>query len=239
MAHSRICSVEGCGKPHLARGWCAAHLKRWRKHGDPMICKKAKRGPVCEVDGCERPHHALGFCSKHSHRYARHGDPLGGGTPQGEPERYFREVVLAYEGDECLPWPFGCDESGYGRMHNDGRLQTVSRLVCEEGNGPPPTPGHQAAHSCGKGHLACVTKRHLSWKTRVGNEADRLLHGTSNRGERHGNAKLTNGEVLVIKRLLAGPMLQREIAAKFGVHIMTINNIKHERSWGWLTPELA
>lgn len=32
----RTCSVEGCEKPHLARGWCGMHWARWRKWGDPL-----------------------------------------------------------------------------------------------------------------------------------------------------------------------------------------------------------
>jgi hypothetical protein len=31
------CSVEGCGRPVLARGWCVLHYDRWRRHGDPLI----------------------------------------------------------------------------------------------------------------------------------------------------------------------------------------------------------
>jgi hypothetical protein len=30
-------------------------------------------------------------------------------------------------------------------MMKDGRLQLVSRIVCERVNGPPPTPRHEAA----------------------------------------------------------------------------------------------
>ena len=36
MGHSSMCSIEGCGKPRLARGWCRAHYKRWVNHGDPL-----------------------------------------------------------------------------------------------------------------------------------------------------------------------------------------------------------
>ena len=31
----RICSIEGCEKPHKARGWCMTHWSRWSKTGDP------------------------------------------------------------------------------------------------------------------------------------------------------------------------------------------------------------
>ena len=36
MAKNRICSVAGCSKPLLARGWCNAHYLRWYRHGDPL-----------------------------------------------------------------------------------------------------------------------------------------------------------------------------------------------------------
>lgn len=32
----RTCSIDGCEKPHLARGWCSMHYERWKHHGDPM-----------------------------------------------------------------------------------------------------------------------------------------------------------------------------------------------------------
>ena len=31
------CSVADCSRPHEARGYCAMHYKRWKKHGDPLV----------------------------------------------------------------------------------------------------------------------------------------------------------------------------------------------------------
>lgn len=44
MGKQRICSIADCGKRVTSRGWCEAHYRRWRKHGDPL----AGRTPVGE-----------------------------------------------------------------------------------------------------------------------------------------------------------------------------------------------
>lgn len=33
---SRLCSVEGCARSALARGWCNMHYHRWLRHGNPQ-----------------------------------------------------------------------------------------------------------------------------------------------------------------------------------------------------------
>lgn len=43
---SKVCSIEGCGRPWLARGFCTTHYWRWRKHGSPLADK-----PVARQDG--------------------------------------------------------------------------------------------------------------------------------------------------------------------------------------------
>jgi len=35
-ARPDFCEVDGCGRPHAARGWCGTHYLRWRTHGDVM-----------------------------------------------------------------------------------------------------------------------------------------------------------------------------------------------------------
>lgn len=36
----RTCTIDGCDNPHMARGWCSKHWKRWRSTGDPLTVKR-------------------------------------------------------------------------------------------------------------------------------------------------------------------------------------------------------
>jgi HNH endonuclease len=52
----KVCSIEGCGKPILGRGWCSMHYNRWRATGDPgpAASKYLKGSGACSVEGCGR-----------------------------------------------------------------------------------------------------------------------------------------------------------------------------------------
>jgi hypothetical protein len=187
----------------------------------------------CSIAGCVKiACNMRGWCCGHYNRWISHGDPLGGGTSMGEARSFFEDVVLAYEGDNCLVWPFARDKKGYAII-NYGRRRLVSRLVCDRTKGPAPSAKHAAAHSCGKGREGCVTKGHLSWKTATENKADELIHGTRLRGEKIANAKLTSDQVRSI-RSLKGKFTHQEIADRFGVSRTRITTIFSGRNWGWL-----
>lgn len=149
-----------------------------------------------------------------------------------EPVRFFRDIVLPYSGSDCLIWPHQRTGAGYGVLNFSGKRYYVHRLVCEDVHGPSPE-GHQAAHSCGNGHLGCVARPHISWKTRSENQMDRIEHGTSNRGERCASAKLSKDDVREIRNLF-GIKSQSSIAKQFGVRDATIDAIRTRRSWSWL-----
>jgi hypothetical protein len=191
---------------------------------------------ICSIEGCGREAKGRRMCSSHYYRVKKFGDPLAGSTPKnGAPLRHLNEVVLTYSGDDCLKWPFATSRSGggYGKLYFGGRLQTVSRIVCEKVNGPPPTPWHQAAHNCGRGHEGCVNPRHMRWATRTENMADKVAHGTGVRGEAHKLAKLSEADVRQILAL-KGKMLQREIGQMFGVRANTVSVIQSGRKWAHL-----
>lgn len=193
----------------------------------------------CAAEGCtkgaSRPEGGRGgFCGMHYQRNKKYGNPHQTKTPES-PAIDWIAANSSFSSDECLLWPFHIGKDGYGRVHQpgSGRLTTASRLMCVVAHGPPPAKGYEAAHSCGKGHLACVNPIHLYWATTSRNHADKIEHGTTNRGERQGAAKLTEADVLEIRSLL-GSLTQAEIARQFGVDPSHISDIKHGKKWGWL-----
>lgn len=199
------------------------------KAGETKSCgHKVRR--ICSIDGCSRPHFGRGWCSAHWKRWVRHGDPLGGGTGMGEAERHFREVVLTYDGDECLIWPYANCGDGRGVVWYEERVRIVSRVVCEIVNGPAPSPDHHAAHSCGRGNDGCVAARHLSWKSPKENNADKIEHGTAPRGENNHFAKLSEDQVRDIWRM-KGAATQQQIADQFGVSRALVSCIHRGKIW--------
>lgn len=36
MAKTRVCTIDGCCKPVVARGWCDSHYRRWKRNGSPI-----------------------------------------------------------------------------------------------------------------------------------------------------------------------------------------------------------
>ncbi len=86
--------------------------------------------------------------------------------------------------------------------------------MCELAHGEPPTPTHEAAHSCGRGHEGCVHPKHLSWKTQSGNQLDRREHGTTALNERGILGKLSQTQVESI-RSLATSHTQDRLATMF------------------------
>lgn len=190
---------------------------------------------VCSVPGCGGTFKVTaGYCNKHYIRFRRHGDPLGGSTDRGA-ARKFLEAHVDYEGSECLTWPFATDARGYARIRDGGKNIPAYRVMCERAHGEAPTPKHQATHTCGKGHEACINPNHLEWGTGYKNQQDRVEHGTSNRGERCAAHKLSAEQVKTIFMRLNEGERPYLLAREYGVHDVTILDIKSGRSWAWLT----
>jgi hypothetical protein len=145
--------------------------------------------------------------------------------------REFWDQSLLMETDDCIIWPYLKYTTGYSRYDQ----KNGHRLVCEKIYGPPPTPQHDAAHSPKCVSKACINKRHLRWATKKENQADRLISGTHNRGERCGLSKLSKYDVLEIRRLRNEKCYSGlQLADMYGISPSNIYDIMSNRNWGWL-----
>lgn len=108
---------------------------------------------------------------------------------------------------------------------NRCKLFKVHRIVLTAFRGPCPE-GQEGCHNSGDTRDNRLDN--LRWDTHTSNIADRALHGTSNRGERCGTAKLTLEQVRLIR---ADTRMQKHIAADFGVRQSAISRIKTGDRW--------
>lgn len=136
--------------------------------------------------------------------------------------REWVEQHVDYPHDDCcLIWPFGRHKDGYGILPVDGKQTYAHRYMCRLAKGEPPTPKHQAAHSCNRGHDACVNHHHLDWKTPGENHKE---------GEWHAKVKL-NVEKAAEIRALKGLEQTSVTAARYGVREITIRQVQSGRLW--------
>lgn len=153
-------------------------------------------------------------------------------TPSGKgiQAKWIDELVSLPEHDRCVPWPFYIGARGYGMTTVANTPKGAHRRVCELAHGPAPFVGAHAAHSCG--NRECVNPKHLRWATPSGNFADKHKHGTRQVGELGPSSKLTNKEVIAIRRTRRDTDLTlKEIAEKFGVSLTNVSMIANRKTW--------
>lgn len=125
----------------------------------------------------------------------------------------------------CLIWPFARMSSGYAAFGRQGKQTYVHRFMCELRHGPAPSPTHQAAHSCDRGHEGCVNPLHLDWKTPLENQMDQ-----KNRGAGRPLRKLTIEQAAEI-RALKGLEHTSETAKRFGIGETNVRRIQNGETW--------
>lgn len=107
------------------------------------------------------------------------------------------------------------------------RTRLVSRLMLRAFVGPPPKGKNDAAHRDGDATNDLLSN--VRWTSRAGNEGDKVLHGRTNRGSRHGMSKLTEAEVIKIRSL--SHLYHKHIAKRFKVSRGRISAIVRRACW--------
>ena len=112
-----------------------------------------------------------------------------------------------------------------------GKNHDVHALVASTFLGPRPE-GMEVCHDDG-----VHTNNHLSnlrYDTPKANQADKIRHGTTNRGERNGHAKYDRAKIQEIRAAVHAGERVPSIASRLGMPQTTIRNIKNGYRWAWL-----
>lgn len=143
-------------------------------------------------------------------------------------EQWLRNRV-AHQGDDCLLWPFSTIPAGYGqlttRITGEKKFTYAHRLMCELAHGTPPTPAHQASHSCHK--PGCVNPKHLSWKTASENMLDKRANGTASRANSWGRKGRFSPDQVAAIKAMKGRATLAAAADQFGCTIKTIRSVQN------------
>lgn len=121
----------------------------------------------------------------------------------------------------------GCGYLCYNLM-KDGKLTKfcIHALVIRAFVGPPPTPLHEVCHKDGCRTNAALSN--LRYDTPAGNAADRVIHGTSGRGDKSPHRILTSEFVGWIRE---SRQSSRSLAPIFGVSPTTIRAVRTGQNW--------
>lgn len=144
-----------------------------------------------------------------------------------------RRGTAFYVSDDWKPLRAIPTSSGYPcfNLYLNGKVSKLyaHRLALFAFIGPPPTALHECAHNDGN-RTNCILGN-LRWATRAENHADKIAHGTTNRGERQGIAILTESKVIEMRaRRAAGEKIWR-LAADYGVAGQTASQVCLRRRW--------
>jgi hypothetical protein len=138
----------------------------------------------------------------------------------------FREKVRVQK-DGCWVWTGLRHPKGYGQFNAAGQSKYAHRYFYEFLNGHVPE-GFELHHVCR--NKSCVRPDHLECVTHGENIRKAAEAGVWN-GERNGNARRTNTEVMVVKALSAMGIPATIIAEHLNIPLRSVYAIVSEGVW--------
>jgi len=144
---------------------------------------------------------------------------------QDLPTRFWRRVQKT---GYCWLWTAGTHHGGYGVFSVNRRSRDAHRVAYELTYGPIPAE-MCVCHHCD--NPRCVRPDHLFLGTKADNNIDKETKRRHDFGERHARARLTESQVLEIRRRFAAGIRQRQLSNEYGVAYTTIAAIVHGKNW--------
>jgi len=201
MTEARVCLA--CGRVVAIGNWC--QRCRNRRHHRTVV----EGRPLCVVTGCDNIAKTAQrtLCQKH----------------------YVPTVSLHAEVGP-LPSLCWCVDGArrYGRVRYEGQIVMTHRWAWEREHGPVPD-GLHVLHRCD--NPPCINVEHLFLGTSADNNADKSAKGRQARGDRCGNAKVTEEDVRAIRLLRSSGERLSALAARYGISETQVSDIARRKSW--------
>ena len=186
----------------------------------------------CSVEQCDRNAVARTWCLMHYKRWRNHGDPL---TTTKSPPHLTAAEALEYGGwermtDDCWEWARR-NPAGYGLVWVDGRDRLAHRVAYETWVATIPDDLF-VCHTCD--NPPCINPDHLWFGSASDNNNDKEMKGRGNqpRGSKNANAKLTERDVVEVRRLRNEEHLTlKEIGNRFGITEAAVSAIVRRKLW--------
>lgn len=221
---TRPCSIDGCPRPHLARGWCFLHYSRWSKTGDPLLVIGRRPAtpeqivtrfwshvPERPVDGCwewAAGRHAAGYGKFKANGRTNLAHNFAWTLASGEPIPDDMDVLHACDNPPCV-------------RNDEGGTYEVNGVI-------RPRFGHLWLGTDADN----VADRDAKGRTASGERSGGALHPEQRRGERNGRAVLTLADVAEMRRLRhTTGASYRLLAAQFGVSKAQARRVVTGEQW--------
>jgi len=149
------------------------------------------------------------------------------GRPKNIPEDVWKYIDKKGE-EDCWEWS-GLLVRGYGQIRINYKKYRPHRLIYEEINGIIPE-GMLVCHHCD--NRKCCNPSHLFLGTSQDNVNDMVLKGKHGVGEKNGNSKLTEKDILNIRGFYStGEYLYEDLGEMFKISSKHISRIIRRKAW--------
>lgn len=226
----QTCSVVGCEKKTVARGYCGGHYKRASK-GQPVDVPLMRQlGPPpdgkCTHPGCDRRYSARGYCSTHLGR-------LRSGLDMDAPVRGYKSGTLLDRmnhytqwapGPKCWLWTGTQDGHGYGLVWDqDAGKDRYAHVVAWELFNEDSAGDRTVRHDCDT--PLCVRGHHLLIGTQADNNQDCINRDRRNPSPNFRRGQLRPDEVKEIRCLHDDGLTNTAIARRFNTTRTTVSRV--------------
>lgn len=143
-------------------------------------------------------------------------------------EDRFWQKVDKKDDNGCWNWVGAINGNGYGCFGINKKLIGSHRFSYQIHFGEIPD-GMLICHHCD--NPLCINPKHLFLGTSKDNSQDAVMKGRTNHSENHPKAKLSNNDVILIRKMYTQGVPRIELSALFGVMRPEIYKLLNGQIW--------